>query len=327
MSIANEGPTVDSPEDDPPPPVRTGHGDIPHENAGSLPSAIDALLPAELRRTVPPLYATEQDSDPVVQAKLFTPWTSWTWYVLEFDGVDRAFGWVVGFEAELGYFSLAELAAVRGPWGVRIERDKHFAPKPLRQVQAEHPLQPDPPSGDQVRESDEDRPPPSPTEPIDMVMDPFVEPAIQLAETWLRAVRADCALIGIETPRDAAGLIRRLIGQADREHFVVLFLGAKGTVTHAHVVSRGTLTSSLVHPREVFKGAILANAASIIVGHNHPSGGLEPSQDDLATESRLRRCGDLLGIPVIDAMIVGPGEGYYSASAGGEVHADLPSPD
>ena len=63
MSIANEGPTADSPEDDPPPPVRTGHGDIPHENAGSLPSAIDALLPAELR---PNLLSASAESPEVM---------------------------------------------------------------------------------------------------------------------------------------------------------------------------------------------------------------------------------------------------------------------
>lgn len=92
------------------------------------------LLTAELRRQIPPLYSTEKESDPTVQAKFFTPWTNWTWYVTEFDGKDRFFGLVQGHETELGYFSLSELEAIDGPYGLRIERDIHFKPCPLSKV-------------------------------------------------------------------------------------------------------------------------------------------------------------------------------------------------
>jgi len=95
------------------------------------------LLPEELREKIPKLYATEAADDPIVQAKLFTPWTSWTWFVTEFDGEDTCFGLVSGHEVELGYFSLSELAAIEGPGGLRIERDVHFVPQPLSRVRAE----------------------------------------------------------------------------------------------------------------------------------------------------------------------------------------------
>ncbi len=92
------------------------------------------LLTEELRRTIPRLYATEREQDPLVAAKFFTPWSSWTWYVLEFDGEDLFFGLVCGHERELGYFSLSELESIRGPGGLRIERDEHFTPARLSAV-------------------------------------------------------------------------------------------------------------------------------------------------------------------------------------------------
>ena len=103
------------------------------------------LLPDWLAAEVPALYSQERVKDPMVRVKLFTPDSSWTWYVLEYsahspDGVSRlCFGLVDGQEPELGYFSLDELASVRGPLGLRIERDLYFQPCPLSQVR--HPDQ------------------------------------------------------------------------------------------------------------------------------------------------------------------------------------------
>lgn len=96
------------------------------------------LFDAALRSEIPPLYSTEHDDDPVVHAKLFTPWSGWTWYVTEFDGEDLCFGWVVGQTAELGYFRLSELESVRGPGGVRVERETHFSRKRLHEVRRLH---------------------------------------------------------------------------------------------------------------------------------------------------------------------------------------------
>ena len=87
-----------------------------------------------MRRRLPPLAATEHDSDPIAQVKFFTPWTSWTWYATEFDGVDTLFGLVEGLVSELGYFSLSELEAVRGPAGLEIERDLYFEPTRLSEL-------------------------------------------------------------------------------------------------------------------------------------------------------------------------------------------------
>jgi len=93
------------------------------------------LVTAELRRRLPSLYGSEWESNPTVQAKFFTPWSNWTWYAIEFDGEDIFFGLVDGHEAELGYFSLAELESIRGPGGLTIERDLHFDPIGLKELQ------------------------------------------------------------------------------------------------------------------------------------------------------------------------------------------------
>jgi hypothetical protein len=92
------------------------------------------LLPKDLKQRIPPLYATEQDKDPIVWVKFFTPWTNWTWYVTEFDGKDTFFGWVEGQDKELGYFSLSGLENLQGPFGLQVERDLYFEPRRLSEV-------------------------------------------------------------------------------------------------------------------------------------------------------------------------------------------------
>jgi len=87
-------------------------------------------------KLMPRLYSTEKDSDPFVQAMFFLPDAQWTWYAIEFDGQDAFFGYVVGLENELGYFSLSELESVRGPFGLRVERDLYFEPVPLGKIMA-----------------------------------------------------------------------------------------------------------------------------------------------------------------------------------------------
>ena len=79
---------------------------------------------------IPKLYETEEIEmeDKIIHAKLFTPWTNWTWYVIEFDGENQCFGFVKGHDAEFGYFSLRELASIEGPFGLRVERDIYFKP-------------------------------------------------------------------------------------------------------------------------------------------------------------------------------------------------------
>ena len=109
----------------------------------------------------------------------------------------------------------------------------------------------------------------------------------------------------------AADVLMSYLSQLDREHFVVLNLDNKGNVNSFHVAHVGILDQTLMHPRELFKVAIISNAKSIILGHNHPSGDLTPSQVDIEATQLLIQAGKLLGIPVQDHLIVGQGN-YYS---------------
>ena len=96
------------------------------------------LMPDDVAARIPPLYETEKESDPVAALKFFTPDSSWSWYVLEFDPENRlCFGLVEGHQMELGYFSLAEIEQVRGPLGLPVERDLYFTPTPLFEVRRE----------------------------------------------------------------------------------------------------------------------------------------------------------------------------------------------
>lgn len=95
------------------------------------------LLTQEIRNAIPKLYSQEKNKDPMIVAKFFTPWTNWTWYVIEGqpEGDDfRFFGLVEGLETEMGYFMLNELESIKGRFGLKIERDLHFTPCPLSQV-------------------------------------------------------------------------------------------------------------------------------------------------------------------------------------------------
>ncbi len=92
---------------------------------------LSPLLDDLTRDRLPELYATEHDAEQWVQAKFFTPWSRWTWYPIEFDGNNLFFGLVDGLEVELGFFLLSELASLRGPNGLKVERDLYFEPMQL----------------------------------------------------------------------------------------------------------------------------------------------------------------------------------------------------
>jgi len=104
----------------------------------------------------------------------------------------------------------------------------------------------------------------------------------------------------------------------DREYFWCLSLDGKNRAQGVDVVSVGTLTASLVHPREVFKAAILTNAAAIIVAHNHPSGDPTPSVEDREITQRLRQAGEILGIKLLDHVVLGHGH-YHSFADSGDL--------
>lgn len=111
--------------------------------------------------------------------------------------------------------------------------------------------------------------------------------------------------VAVRSPQDVNKLIYELIGHEDREHFIVLMLDAKNQVNAIHTVSIGTLNAGLVHPREVYKAIFLNNSASVIFAHNHPSGSVEPSPEDVKVTQRLVEVGELVGVEVMDHVIVG----------------------
>ena len=109
----------------------------------------------------------------------------------------------------------------------------------------------------------------------------------------------------ISAPEDVDRLLRGRIANLDRENFVVVLLNTKNEVIGNPTVSVGTLSASLVHPREVFKPAVRASAASVVLAHNHPSGKVEPSREDREVTKRLVEAAQVLGIEVLDHVILG----------------------
>jgi len=115
----------------------------------------------------------------------------------------------------------------------------------------------------------------------------------------------------MKNPNDVAKVIKEFLGNRDREIFGVVCLNTKNKITNISIVSIGTLNSSTVHPRETFKSAVLSNANSIIIFHNHPSGNVEPSQSDLEITRRISEAGLILGISLLDHVIIG-GDSWLS---------------
>ncbi len=115
----------------------------------------------------------------------------------------------------------------------------------------------------------------------------------------------------LSSPSAVFAYMRPKCRRLDREHFWRIDLDARSRVLGYEVVSVGTISASLVHPREVLKGAILNNAAGIIVAHNHPSGDTSPSAEDKDVTRRLQRAGELMGIPLLDHMVLADG-GFFS---------------
>ena len=124
-------------------------------------------------------------------------------------------------------------------------------------------------------------------------------------ELGRRASRPRSERAGVTSPRAVFELLEPELAGLDQEAFVVLLLDGKHRLRRHQLISLGTLTTSLVHPREVFRTAIESAAAAIVVAHNHPSGDPEPSAEDLAVTRRLIRSGRLLGVPLLDHVVLG----------------------
>lgn len=122
----------------------------------------------------------------------------------------------------------------------------------------------------------------------------------------------------VEGPEDVARLLMPVMRDLDREHFVAVLLTTKNQVIDMVTISIGSLSASLVHPREVLKPAIQASAAAVVVAHNHPTGVPTPSREDLEFTRRLGRCTELMGIRLLDHLIVGDGR-FESMKARGQL--------
>lgn len=116
----------------------------------------------------------------------------------------------------------------------------------------------------------------------------------------------------IRGPADVIEILRDMVADEAQEVFGALLLNARHKLLSYIEISRGTLTAALVHPREIFKAAILVNAASILLIHNHPSGDPNPSAEDREVTQRIYAAGELLGITLIDHAIFSQGGKYFS---------------
>ena len=117
--------------------------------------------------------------------------------------------------------------------------------------------------------------------------------------------------------RDVADLMAPVFAGLDREAFFVVLLDGKNRASGINLVSLGSLTAALVHPREVFKPAIAGSAAALVLLHNHPSGDPSPSAEDIALTRRLSEVAELVGIKVLDHIVIGEGGSYRSLADDG----------
>jgi len=111
----------------------------------------------------------------------------------------------------------------------------------------------------------------------------------------------------VTSPLDLANYFMEDVRHVKEEKFMVVLLDAKSKMIGYEVISKGSLTASIVHPREVYKVAIQRSAHSIIAIHNHPSGDPSPSKEDIQITTRLKQVGELMGIPLLDHIIIGDG--------------------
>jgi len=138
--------------------------------------------------------------------------------------------------------------------------------------------------------------------------------AFELGKRFARQSQSNGS--SIRTPRDIARLFMDEMQHYDREHFKAAFLNTKNQLLKVVTVSIGSLNASIVHPREILKPAISASAATIVLVHNHPTGDPTPSREDVEFTNRFAKCGELIGIELLDHVIIGAGT-YRSLKEGG----------
>lgn len=116
----------------------------------------------------------------------------------------------------------------------------------------------------------------------------------------------------LSNPKEVAKLCRKFLDDLDREQLIVISVNTKCEPTNINIVSIGTVNASMCVLREIFKPAVLSNATNIIISHNHPSGDTTPSKEDVMTTERIAKAGDIMGISLLDHIIIGSDEDYYS---------------
>lgn len=119
------------------------------------------------------------------------------------------------------------------------------------------------------------------------------------------------SVISLKSPQEVASFLREKIGREKKEHFISVMLNSQNNLINIRDISVGILNASLVHPREVFEPAIRNFAAHIIIAHNHPSGNLEPSIEDIKLTQRLVSVGEITGIEILDHLIISS-SGFFS---------------
>ena len=138
---------------------------------------------------------------------------------------------------------------------------------------------------------------------------------INITLSRIKLVRESCHRYGniksrhIDGPEDAARIILEVLDLENvaQEVFGELFLDVKNNLIGIMEISRGSLTASIAHPREIYKAALLANCANLIIFHNHPSGDPTPSREDIQITKQMKRAGEILGIPLLDHLVIGDG--------------------
>ncbi|MCX6803652.1 MAG: DNA repair protein RadC [Candidatus Diapherotrites archaeon] len=132
-----------------------------------------------------------------------------------------------------------------------------------------------------------------------------------------KRVKTKNGLIVLSSAQDIFEYLRPKMSSLDKEHFVVLLLDSKNKLIKEEIISIGTLNSSVIHPREIFKFAIKESANSIIIAHNHPSGDPNPSEQDKGITEKIVKAGEVIAVKVLDHVIIGKDSYYSFAEAGG----------
>ena len=151
-----------------------------------------------------------------------------------------------------------------------------------------------------------------------MKQDTKVTSAMFIREVVIKFKTLNTRKIHIQTPRLVADFLISELSEQCCEHFAVLMVNNKNMILKMDIISKGTVSETIVHPREVFRSAVKPLASGIIIAHNHPSGNVAPSKQDIETTTRIEAAGKIMGIPLIDHIIVGfDTHEYYSMKENG----------